>query len=82
MKADGHETFQAYFAGVEAHDLPALRHLLGCPLCQQVARLLLAQGPSGKERKIPGSAESLRPWSATATRPARRPRARRGRAPR
>lgn len=82
MKADGHHTFQSYFAGIEARDLPALRHLLSCPLCQQMARLLLAQGPPGNERPLPASSEGPRPRTATAPRPARRPRARRGRAPR
>ena len=56
MKSDDHETFQAYFAGIEARDLPALRHLLACPLCQQLARLLLNQALTSDARSGAGTA--------------------------
>lgn len=42
---DRHGVFQDYFSRLEPDDLPALRHLLACPLCRQLARLVLAPGP-------------------------------------
>jgi hypothetical protein len=36
-----HRVFQAFLLDIEARHLAALRHLLECPLCQQVARTVL-----------------------------------------
>lgn len=36
-----HALFRAFLCGVRARDLPPLRHLLACPLCRQLARVVL-----------------------------------------
>lgn len=42
----GHPLFQAYLVDVPPRDLPALRHLLRCPLCQRLAQLVLLEIPT------------------------------------
>jgi hypothetical protein len=37
----GHERFHTFLADARGEELPALRHLLGCPVCQRLARLVL-----------------------------------------
>jgi hypothetical protein len=37
----GHQTYQHYFAGIDKEAELALRHLLSCPVCARVSRLLL-----------------------------------------
>lgn len=40
-EAPGHERFRDFLAGVEAGELPAIRHLLTCPLCKKMGRVVL-----------------------------------------
>lgn len=41
VEAPGHRRFRDFLAGVEAGELPAIRHLLTCPLCKKMARVVL-----------------------------------------
>jgi len=59
---DGHARFRGLLADAGQRDLLALRHLLTCPLCWQLARLVLLEIPV---LELPG-----------ADRPHRRPRRR------
>lgn len=40
-RAAGHERCRGFLADLRSEALPALRHLLTCPLCERLARLLL-----------------------------------------
>ena len=41
VQAAGHARFRGFLADARGETLPVLRHLLGCPLCQRLARLVL-----------------------------------------
>jgi hypothetical protein len=36
-----HAVFRLFLSGARARDLPALRHLVSCPLCERLARVVL-----------------------------------------
>jgi hypothetical protein len=40
-RAAGHERVRSFLADARGDALPALRHLLGCPLCERLARIVL-----------------------------------------
>ncbi len=42
----GHARFRDLLAGASRRDLEALRHLLNCPLCFQLARVVLLELPA------------------------------------
>jgi hypothetical protein len=42
----GHEPFRDLLADAGQKDLSALRHLLTCPLCRQLARMVLLEMPA------------------------------------
>lgn len=62
--AGRHEVFQDFLAEMAVDDLPALRHLVSCPLCLEMARLLLLSGgeaPGGLSRPDRTGRTTLRP---------------------
>ena len=51
---EAHARFREFLLDLRAEDLPALRHLLLCPLCQALARALLTETAAGpKPGEIP-----------------------------
>lgn len=41
LESSDHLAYQEYFAGIDGKAVLALRHLLSCPVCAEVSRLLL-----------------------------------------
>jgi len=65
-RSSGHQTYQHYFAGIEGEAVVALRHLLSCPVCRRVSRLLLfgflsSQGLPAAGRSAPAGGPGKAP---------------------
>jgi hypothetical protein len=65
---DGHETFRGLLADAGQRDLLALRHLLTCPLCHQLARVVLLEIPA---LELPGSDDHHLRWRQRRRHPSR-----------
>lgn len=66
----GHEPFRGWLTDAGQRDLSALRHLLTCPLCRQLARVVLLEmpalelsGANGSLRRRPRCRQPWRPRS-------------------